>query len=60
LVEYCQTPLVLSTAVIAIASTAEPSASVIEPSTMIFATVSPVGFAVSSAIGVKVGLAAAV
>src|SRR3989338_3394002 len=57
--EYCQAPFVVSTAVIAMASTAVPSGSVIEPSTIISATVFPAGLVVSSSIVVKVGLAAA-
>ena len=40
-IEYCQSPLVLSTAVTAIASTALPSGSVIEPSTTMAAILVP-------------------
>ena len=54
----CQVPLVLSTAVTAMDSTAT-SASVIDPSTTIEATVSPVGAALSSLIVVNVGNASA-
>src|SRR5437764_421378 len=55
-VEYCQAPFVLSTAVTAMASTAALSngTSVIEPLTMMAATVFPPGAAVSSAIAVSV------
>ena len=56
---YCQVPLVLSTAVTAMASTALPSGSVMLPSTMIAATVSPAGLARSSAMVVSTGDTAA-
>jgi len=47
-----------STAVIAIAFTATPSASVIEPATMILETASPFALTLSSTIVDKIGVAA--
>ena len=52
--EYCQVPLVSSTAVIAIDSTA-PSASVMEPSATMAAMLSPAESKSSSSIAVSVG-----
>ena len=58
-VSYCQIPLLLSTAVTAIDSTATPSASVMEPSATIDATLSAEGLLSSSATAVRVGVRSA-